>query len=938
MSDSDSESENKEEKIKIIYNGKEKIIDTPEGYKELLEAFLKEFKTDKDKEYIFFYLDNEKEKIIQKDLTFSDFNNIDKVYVKEPKKENENETVEEFIEEVQNNQLSDQSDDESQEKDEEKIKIIYNGLEKIIDTPEDYKGLFEAFLKAFNTDKDKDKEYIFFYMDNGKENIIQKDLTSSDFNNIDKVFVKGPKKENEDEGETIEEIEVEKKPLKDPDLSYMSNDNLLQKSSSETEKKLSSKQDINTETTLINNKELNEAQNNSDKKSEDIKNEETISIVKENSEDKKDDNKENSEKISLDKKQLMSTISPASISKKSLDKISLDKISEDKKSVEEEDEYMKINPNDINDINELSKKMKEVQDVIKKLYKQKRDNLNNLQKELKNKEKKIESKEDEINQCKSNVGKNYESKISELENKKMQIKSIISSIEGNKSKEAKEQTKKNNEKQKEIENLNTKKSEQKDVNVKLKSEIEELTTKKNDLNNQLKEWNKKLEDKIRKEKGGNSRDIYDLILPINNSNLEDEQKKALKKREERDEKKKGIQLKLSNQFQKKFKKYQKEKTSFNKSDIIDRENAQKKKIFENFRSKYGKENMDNNIEDNENGKIDELIKENKDLKNKIKSFKKKKQKKREVKPEQDSDNKKGDSKKSSKKKIRERINNSEAEEKEEDEKERKEKEEKERKEKEEKERKEKEEKERKEKEEKERKEKEEKERKEKEEKERKEKEEKERKEKEEKENEPSRNDFSIFNDSVYEDAPNPKGINQQNNVNHVESCASPIEYYSYKCANEISLSSYIYEKTESTSIKVEIENNGSQVWPENSARLKFDPKSQIKGDDLILKPQKPSEKILYEIQFNNLSEYKEGTYESYVYFYINEENYGERLVLRIKISKKDISEVEQNLDKIKEFRELFDLSESDYSNEVLYKHLKNSDFDMEYAFSILFET
>ena len=62
------------------------------------------------------------------------------------------------------------------------------------------------------------------------------------------------------------------------------------------------------------------------------------------------------------------------------------------------------------------------------------------------------------------------------------------------------------------------------------------------------------------------------------------------------------------------------------------------------------------------------------------------------------------------------------------------------------------------------------------------------------------------------------------------------------------------------------------------------------------------------------------------------------MVLRIKISKKDISEVEQNLDKIKEFRDLFDLAESDYSNEVLYKALKNSDFDMEYAFSILFES
>ena len=192
MSDSDSESEIEEEKIKIIYNGIEKIIDTPEGYRELLEAFLKTFKTDKDKEYIFFYMDNGKENIIEKDLTVSDFYNIDKVFVKESQKEIENETVEEFIEELQNDQLSDQSDDESQEIYEEKIKIIYNGLEKIIDTPEGYMELLEAFLKAFKADKDK--EYIFFYMDNGKENIIEKDLTFSDFSNIDKVFVKNKEK------------------------------------------------------------------------------------------------------------------------------------------------------------------------------------------------------------------------------------------------------------------------------------------------------------------------------------------------------------------------------------------------------------------------------------------------------------------------------------------------------------------------------------------------------------------------------------------------------------------------------------------------------------------------------------------------------------------------------------------------------------------------
>ena len=153
-------------------------------------------------------------------MILSDFNNIDKIYVIEPQKSKKDENKDECIDEEEENPLSVESEIESQENNEEKIKIVYNGLEKIIDTPEDYKRLLEAFIKEFKADKDK--EYTFFYMDNGKENIIDKNMTLSDFIIIDKVFVKRPKKENEDEDEdeTLEEIEVENKSLKVPNLSF----------------------------------------------------------------------------------------------------------------------------------------------------------------------------------------------------------------------------------------------------------------------------------------------------------------------------------------------------------------------------------------------------------------------------------------------------------------------------------------------------------------------------------------------------------------------------------------------------------------------------------------------------------------------------------------------------------------------------------------------
>jgi len=167
---------------------------------------------------------------------------------------------------------------------------------------------------------------------------------------------------------------------------------------------------------------------------------------------------------------------------------------------------------------------------------------------------------------------------------------------------------------------------------------------------------------------------------------------------------------------------------------------------------------------------------------------------------------------------------------------------------------------------------------------------------------------------------------------------STIEFYSYTCTNDYNLSSYIYEKSESTKIKVEIENNGSMTWPENKAELKFESDSQIKGDNVILNPQKPNEINSYDIQFNNLSQYKEGRYESYIKFYINKKNYGKKMVLNISIKKKVISEIEKNSDKIDQFRRSYDIKDKEnFSDQKLYNALKYNNFNMDLAFGSLFE-
>lgn len=160
--------------------------------------------------------------------------------------------------------------------------------------------------------------------------------------------------------------------------------------------------------------------------------------------------------------------------------------------------------------------------------------------------------------------------------------------------------------------------------------------------------------------------------------------------------------------------------------------------------------------------------------------------------------------------------------------------------------------------------------------------------------------------------------------------------YSYSCINKEELTSCIEENTESTKIEIEIENNGTRDWPKNNVRLIFEQKSQIKGENIILKPQKCHEKNKYEIQFNHLNQYKEGTYESFVYININDWC-GEQIKLKIIIKKKKIiSEMEKHLHEIEEFRKQFFLNPDEYPNEKLFLILKKNDFDTGPSFAELF--
>ena len=101
----------------------------------------------------------------------------------------------------------------------------------------------------------------------------------------------------------------------------------------------------------------------------------------------------------------------------------------------------------------------------------------------------------------------------------------------------------------------------------------------------------------------------------------------------------------------------------------------------------------------------------------------------------------------------------------------------------------------------------------------------------------------------------------------------------------------------------------------------------------------PEEKRNYKIKFKNLNRYRSGEYESFLWFFANGNPYGNKITLKIIIKEQNIqkNEIEQYMDKIKEFRENFALSEEDYSDEKLTEVLKKTNCSYEKAFDLLFD-
>ena len=126
-------------------------------------------------------------------------------------------------------------------------------------------------------------------------------------------------------------------------------------------------------------------------------------------------------------------------------------------------------------------------------------------------------------------------------------------------------------------------------------------------------------------------------------------------------------------------------------------------------------------------------------------------------------------------------------------------------------------------------------------------------------------------------------------------------------------------------------------WPEKKTKLIFDESSQITGDNITLLSQNVEEEKEYIVNFENLGNLKKGEYKAYLLFNVKGKNIGDKLTLIINVKEKDeMTELEKHRNKIEEFRNTFNLSDEEFSNEKILEILKANNFNFEESFSSLF--
>ena len=162
--------------------------------------------------------------------------------------------------------------------------------------------------------------------------------------------------------------------------------------------------------------------------------------------------------------------------------------------------------------------------------------------------------------------------------------------------------------------------------------------------------------------------------------------------------------------------------------------------------------------------------------------------------------------------------------------------------------------------------------------------------------------------------------------------------YRYECININNLNGSIVKGTDDLKIGIILKNTGNIIWPVGKAKLQFDINSPIRGKEIILFPQKPGEQKTYNMNFCDLKTFDAGQYTSYILINIDDKYIGGKIkiIITIKPDSNEVKEINENIDKIKEFRKAYGLIKFFYPDEKVWEALKKNNFSFDETFESFF--
>ena len=176
-------------------------------------------------------------------------------------------------------------------------------------------------------------------------------------------------------------------------------------------------------------------------------------------------------------------------------------------------------------------------------------------------------------------------------------------------------------------------------------------------------------------------------------------------------------------------------------------------------------------------------------------------------------------------------------------------------------------------------------------------------------------------------------INNRKKINNEEDEFKIIQFgdkYEFECLNKENLNAKIEVGQDSLKLEIILNNTGTSQWPLNKVKLIADEKKNLKGEEIVLEPQKPCEQKKYIAIFNDLKQYPAGKYKAGFIFEIDGKKYGDNIDINIIIEQSEKKKI------IEDFRGEFSLDEDSYSDDALWDLLKRHNMDKAEAFSELF--